>query len=265
MSEPSSTRPPQASDPKDLVAGDPHYRAYVGPPNHYDFMGATQFRLLTTLGLRAHHKLLDFGCGSLRAGRLLIPYLEPGHYCGVEPNKWLVEEAIAEQVGADQVRIKQPRFDHNEEFKVDAFGDQFDWIVAQSIFSHTGKDLLGVALHNFQKQLTENGRVVATFIGGDADYEDGGWVYPDCVQFRDASVIEMARAAGLAAVRLPWFHPRQTWWVLARREQLLPPREVFPFLRGAVVFDDELSVSWRRWLQNRRPLAKRVLERLLGR
>src|ERR1700722_19889133 len=62
-----------------LRPGDPHYMAYVGPPTHYDFMGATQFRLLCALGLRAHHTLLDFGCGSLRAGRFFLTYLDPGN------------------------------------------------------------------------------------------------------------------------------------------------------------------------------------------
>jgi len=55
-------------DVSKLKPGDDHHMAYVGPPTQHDFMGATQFRLLCTLGLRAHHRLLDFGCGSLRAG-----------------------------------------------------------------------------------------------------------------------------------------------------------------------------------------------------
>jgi hypothetical protein len=77
-----------------LPGGSRHFRAYVGPPRQFDFMGATQFRLLTTLGLREHHSVLDFGCGSLRAGRLLIPYLLPGRYYGLEPNRWLIEDGI---------------------------------------------------------------------------------------------------------------------------------------------------------------------------
>jgi hypothetical protein len=60
--------------------GSRDYRAYIGPTSRYDFMGASQFRLATTLGLRSGHKLLDFGCGSLRAGKLFIPYLETGNY-----------------------------------------------------------------------------------------------------------------------------------------------------------------------------------------
>ena len=70
-----------------LKPGDPHYRAYVGPPEDYDLVAAMTFNLLTTLGLRQHHSLLDVGCGSLRIGRLLIPYLNRGKYFGIEPNQ----------------------------------------------------------------------------------------------------------------------------------------------------------------------------------
>ena len=57
-----------------------NHRAFVGPREHYDIVGAMQFTLLYFLGLREHHYLLDIGCGSLRAGRFFIMYLKPGHY-----------------------------------------------------------------------------------------------------------------------------------------------------------------------------------------
>src|SRR5687768_5060480 len=93
-----------------LKAGDRHYMAYVGRPTQYDFMGATQFNLLCTLGLRANHNLLDVGCGSLRAGRLFIMYLDENRYFGTEPNEWLIEDAIKNQVGTDLIRLKKPQF-----------------------------------------------------------------------------------------------------------------------------------------------------------
>src|ERR1700674_1277415 len=110
-----------------LNPGDNHYMAYVGPPTQYDFMGATQFRLLCTLGLRANHYLLDFGCGSLRAGRLLINYLDHGRYFGIEPNKWLIEDAINNQVGKDLIHIKAPQFDNNSDFATNVFSEKFDF------------------------------------------------------------------------------------------------------------------------------------------
>ena len=68
-----------------LAPGDQHYRAFVGPTYRYDLIGAQQFALLYLLGLRETHRLLDFGCGSLRLGRMAIPYLLEGHYFGIEP------------------------------------------------------------------------------------------------------------------------------------------------------------------------------------
>ena len=91
-----------------LKPGDPQYRAYVGPPEDYDLIAAMTFNLLTTLGLRQHHSLLDIGCGSLRIGRLLIPYLNRGKYFGVEPNEWLVDEGIRRELGETLVQIKRP-------------------------------------------------------------------------------------------------------------------------------------------------------------
>src|SRR5512143_3978771 len=90
-----------------LKPGDPQYRAYVGPPEDYDLIAAMTFNLLTSLGLRQHHSVLDVGCGSLRIGRLLIPYLNAGRYTGIEPERWLVEEGIRRETGRDQVWLKR--------------------------------------------------------------------------------------------------------------------------------------------------------------
>lgn len=54
-----------------LPAGSKHYRAFVGPPEKYGVVSAMQFNLLTFLGLREDHYLLDIGCGSLRGGDFL--------------------------------------------------------------------------------------------------------------------------------------------------------------------------------------------------
>lgn len=86
---------------KSMRAGSDNYRAYVGPPAQFDFMGATQFALLFALGLREEHKLLDIGCGSLRAGRFLLHYLLPEKYHAVEPNSWTWKTAIEEEIGSD--------------------------------------------------------------------------------------------------------------------------------------------------------------------
>lgn len=229
-----------------LKAGDHHYMAYVGPPTQYDFMGATQFRLLCALGLRANHYLLDFGCGSLRAGRLFISYLDEGRYFGIEPNKWLIEDAINNQVGKDLIRLKKPQFDHNSDFATDVFHQQFDFIIAQSIFSHAGSDLIIVALRNFKESLRPSGLIAATFIEGNSDFEGNGWVYPSCINYRPSTIRRFAEEVDLFIIRIPWYHPRQTWYLLSRDRQRLPSKAMLRYLTGAVLFDPEFVESWKR-------------------
>ena len=232
-------------DVSKLKAGDNHYMAYVGPPTQYDFMGATQFRLLCTLGLRANHYLLDVGCGSLRAGRLFIPYLDECKYYGVEPNKWLIQDAIENQIGQDLIRIKKPAFDYNENFSVDVFNVHFNFILAQSIFSHTGNDLVITALRNFRKVLKDDGSIVATFVQGNKDFDGNGWIYPGCVSYRADAIKRFAKDADLLVTCIPWYHPRQTWYIFAKKENRLPRHSMIPYLRGTVLFDPEFEASYK--------------------
>src|SRR5437667_9812597 len=97
------------------------------------------FNLLTTLGLRQHHSLLDVGCGSLRIGRLLIPYLNRGKYFGVEPNEWLVEQGITRELGEALLEMKRPTFFFSASPQtISQAKVSFDFALAQSIFSHCG-------------------------------------------------------------------------------------------------------------------------------
>ncbi len=226
-----------------LKPGDDHYIAYVGPPTQYDFMGATQFRLLCTLGLRAKSKFLDFGCGSLRAGRLFIPYLNKGNYFGIEPNKWLINDAKKNDLGEDLFRLKLPSFDYNMNFECDMFNTKFNFIVAQSIFSHTGVALIEKTLQNFYAVLEDDGLIVATFIHGEKNYERDDWVYPACVVYTEERISKFIEDANLFGCPIPWYHPRQSWYVLAKKQELLPNENMKKYLLGAVLNDEVFRES----------------------
>ena len=205
--------------------GDDNWRAYVGPPRQYDFMGASQFRLLTMLGLREEHHLIDIGCGSLRLGRFAIPYLLPGRYLGVEPNAWLWRTALEEELGADIARLRQPRFSEDADFGLADAGDgSADYIIAQSIYSHTGQDALATSLHAAARVLAPQGQFLFTIVtpecagtgGMKRGAEAQGWVYPACTVFDADSVASACTDAGLQVQQLDWFHPRQTWFRATR-------------------------------------------------
>jgi len=200
-----------------LKPGDAHYRAYVGPPEDYDLIAAMTFNLLTTLGLRQQHTLLDIGCGSLRAGRLFIPYLNAGNYTGIEPNRWLVEEGIRREIGEDLVRIKRPCLVDGDS-PAALQGKRIDFAVAQSIFSHCGLDLIRSWLDGIAPLLLPGGALAATFLIGDDDFTGTGWVYPGCVSYTVRSLQQAAADAGLTLHLLDWRHPRQTWGLFASED-----------------------------------------------
>ena len=199
-----------------LKPGDPHYRAYVGPPEDYDLIAAMTFNLLTTLGLRQHHSLLDIGCGSLRVGRLLIPYLNRGKYFGIEPAEWLVAEGIKEELGETVVQTKHPTFFFTD--SPESIGRakvSFDFALAQSIFSHCGLDLIKGWLSAVSRSLAQDGALIATFLPSDKDSERAGWIYPECVNYQPATLERVAADVNLRFEILDWRHPRQTWALFA--------------------------------------------------
>ena len=202
----------------DLRPGDNHYRAYVGPPKDYDLVSAMVFNLLTCLGLRQNHKVIDIGCGSLRNGRLLIPYLNRGNYFGVDPNKWLIDDGIKNEIGRDLLKIKEPTFSYADsliDFKEPL---NADYAFAQSIFSHTGLDLFEKWLSDISNHLNNHGVLLATFLIDDKDSEELGWIYPGCVKFTPDKVKEISSKYGLHFQLLDWFHPRQTWAAFYKKD-----------------------------------------------
>lgn len=206
-------------DYTDLKAGDNHYKAYVGPPLKYDLVGAMQFNLLTSFGLRDHHTLLDIGCGSLRSGKLMIPFLQKGNYYGVEPNKWLIEDGIKYELGEDLVKIKTPSFNYSSDFELQTFNKKFDFLIAQSIFSHASSDQISKCLKEAQSVLEKEGLFLATFILGKENYSGSEWVYPGCVTYKHDYILNLAREQGLEAAKTKWLHPNgQTWYVIFHSE-----------------------------------------------
>tara|TARA_Y100000389_G_C17437550_1_gene506461 strand:- start:1204 stop:1956 length:753 start_codon:yes stop_codon:yes gene_type:complete len=206
---------------KQLKAGDKNYKAYVGPPDRYDFMGATQFRLLTTLGLRSQHKLLDFGCGSLRSGKLFIPYLDKANYFGQDPNQWLIDEGIKNELGESIINIKKPNFSNLNNFEI-GFKEKFDFVVAQSIFSHTSLKLTKKGLLAIYNALSDDGLAVVTIIEGDDYIGEEEWVYPECTTFQPSTIKNIMNQIGCNWRRLYWFHPKQTWFILSKKKSRLP-------------------------------------------
>jgi len=190
-----------------LKPGDRHYRAYVGPPENYDILAALQFNLLTALGLREHHHLLDIGCGSLRAGRLFIPYLLPDRYCGLEPEQWLIQAGIEAETGQALIDLKRPRFAHNRDFDFSVFGRRFDYMLAQSVLTHAGRAEVGQFIRGVRESLGPSGIAAVTYHPGREDHAEDGWVYPGITSYTLDFLGGMIEDCGMEWLRLDWPHP----------------------------------------------------------
>jgi SAM-dependent methyltransferase len=215
-----------------------NFQTYVGGAD-YDLKGAMQFALLYSLGLRAGHRLLDIGCGSLRAGRFFITYLDPGGYTGLEPNAWLIDEATEHEIGRDVLALKKPVFAYNDQFDVSGLG-VFDFILANSIASHTGPAMTKDLFESVRTALAPAG-VAAISFKQDATHDNQleGWLYPPnhpgVARYRKKTIDQWLRDCGLKGIPIAWYHPTQTWWLIARPETPLPSRRFLVQARGVTL------------------------------
>lgn len=200
------------------------YRGFVGPREVYDLKGAQQFSMLTLLGLREHHYLLDIGCGSLRAGRLFIPYLLPGRYCGIEPNAWLPLQGIEKELGQDIVRVKRPTFSSDGRFALTTFGRTFDFLLAHAVFIHACAADIERCLAEAVRVMHERSLFLCDFTIADTDSQDTQTIYTGVdntnTHFTTKWISAAARCVGLRPYVpsvLPVLSGR-TWVLLSRTD-----------------------------------------------
>jgi hypothetical protein len=84
------------------------------------------------------------------------------------------------------------------------------------------------------------GLALATFIqpaqlGGAEESNAAGWLYPGCRSYNVETVIMLINNAGLSGRPIPWFHPRQTWFVIAHSPDGLPSAADDTHLSGVVL------------------------------
>jgi hypothetical protein len=178
----------------------------------WDEIGTLQFEYLRSQGLRPEHRFLDVGCGCMRAGVHLARYLQPGHYYGFDPQQWLLDAGQGElaAVGAPPAVTRC-----TETFDVRGW-PQFDFAIAQSVFTHLTLDRFGACLRSIAPNL-RYGTLYATFFEGahgvrDLPHQPGDVVThfdADPYHFEPADILRAAHDAGWHGTWIgDWRHPR---------------------------------------------------------
>ena len=194
------------------------HRAKVGPPELFDVIGAQQFCVMVGLGLRENHRLLDVGCGCLRGGRFFIPYLMRGAYCGLEPDMDLLDDGIAIEVGQSQINERAPEFHTFSDFRLTRIPGLFNYVLAQSILTHAGPDLMPLIFSEAAKVLVDGGALAATWFDGAGDATEEGWHGRNVMTYTASTMAAWALAAGFDRLDvLDVKHPMGQTWFAARK------------------------------------------------
>jgi SAM-dependent methyltransferase len=120
-----------------------------GPPQAFVRIGRMSFQVLLQEGLNPSSRVLDVGCGALRVGYWLMRFLDPGRYFGIEPQTEMLELGLAKLVEPETFERARARFAHNDDFDFSVFGEEFDFVLARSIWTHASKPQIRAMLASF--------------------------------------------------------------------------------------------------------------------
>lgn len=188
----------------------------------WEELGKLQFEFLLERGLKPPMKLIDIGCGSLRGGVRFVEYLDKGNYYGIDVNKSLLDAGYGTELALKGLQAKLPCSNLlvEDRFRVSRFGVEFDFALAQSVFTHLPLNHVRLCLIEVSKCLKRSGRFYATFFevpdGAPVEKEffhspGGVTTYPhlDPYHYRQKDFSWASEGLGLEFEYIgDWGHPR---------------------------------------------------------
>lgn len=184
------------------------HREYIG--GHWDEIGNLQLEFLKSRGLKPASYLLDIACGSLRLGVKAIPYLQPGHYLGVEKESGLVEAGLNEELDPAVRQSHSPRIVISDSFEFEKLAQKADFAIAQSLFSHLPPNLINDCFRKLHPCMSDCGVFYATYFevdtprkNPDKPHDHGYFAYTQ------SEMLSFGDANGFASTYIgDWNHPR---------------------------------------------------------
>jgi len=181
-------------------------------PRDFERGGREQFIYLLESGLNPHSKVVDIGCGVLRAGFWLLHFLNSNCYFGIEPHKGRLDKGKEFFLSPELLELKQPRFDYNASFNTSVFGEKFDFFLAYSIWTHASKMQISLTLDSFSRDASDHAVFLTTYLpaGNDKpDYLGNQWMgtsheseIPGCIHHSLQWIFQACEERGLELVEM---------------------------------------------------------------
>lgn len=196
----------------------------------WDEIGELQFKLLVERGLRPSDRLLDVGCGSLRGGVHFINYLESEHYFGVDKSENLLRAGSLIELPRHKIGEKQFHIECRSDFDFSVFDEEFNFVIAQSLFTHLSWNSIALCLANIGKVLHRDGAFFATFFEDPDEghttssitHEPGGIVtysHRDPYHYSFSVFKELAHRYSLDVEYIgDWNHPRHQMLIVFHKD-----------------------------------------------
>ena len=138
------------------------HRDIIG--GRWDETGIIQMQMLLAEGLKPQHRLLDVGCGPLRTGCRLVPYLNPGNYWGTDLSGDLMRQGYRQELTeGDRARLPRSQLVEDRDFSFPGIPDTFDYLLCFAVFTHLPLNHLRRCLHNLAPHMAKGGRFFATY------------------------------------------------------------------------------------------------------
>jgi SAM-dependent methyltransferase len=173
------------------------------------------FRFLVGPGkMRPHHDVLDVGCGALRMGSLIIPYLDDDKYCGIDAHPVYVE--LGNEIMRRLGNTTAYQLVYADDLNFLRFGRKFDIAFAQSVLTHLSPADNKRCLQELKPVMKPGAKLYATVaIYHPESSPPIGITYEGLYPFIRAAVTSMdfydnlAKEVGLKFAALDYPHPSQ--------------------------------------------------------
>ena len=149
-------------------------------------------------------------------------YLQRRHYCGIEPEEWVVDAGIEFEISQGLVDLKEPCIYLSEEPDFGWFHAEFDYVLAHSVLFHANLDWIKKCFKEVKKVLKKNGVFLANVKFSSKDDADAEWNYPTDRRYRRETLERIIEEVGLRMEVLDVAHPhgRGQKWIKLRHRQV---------------------------------------------